>query len=88
MDRFAKPNEVWGFNQAYTVIYWDGGSEVGTWKEAGTFKTEKDAWKQANEIVHEGRPAYPYDRYQLMSETWPTEPPKLWDFSNLKWITV
>lgn len=76
---------AFGFNQYYTVVWWNGGSEIGEWKEASTFKNKTDAYIQQTEITISGHAAYVYDRWQLQNDGMPQDPPPKWDFKTLKW---
>jgi len=77
--------KTWGFNQLYTVVFYDGGEEKGEWIESKSFSSQSDAFKHQREINDGGRAAYVYDRYQLENEGMPTAPPPRWDFAKLKW---
>jgi hypothetical protein len=85
MELEFKRQEVWCFNQAYTVVYWVGGSEAGTWKESTTFPKQSQAFERQRELNEMGYAAYVYDRHQLLTEGMPKKPPEKWDFVNLCW---
>ncbi len=85
MELEYKPHEVCYFNQAYTVVYWEGNSEAGTWKEDNTYPKQAQGFERQRELNKQGYAAYVYDRHQLLTEGMPTRVPPKWDFVNLCW---
>ena len=67
---------------SYTTIYYQGGSEFGSWKRALPVATEAEAVEMEASIQRAGRPAL-YHR----TEVWdaiglPTGAPLWWDFAT------
>lgn len=69
----------------YTVAYWMGGSQHGSWKRCLPVATQAEAEAQAAGVVHAGRPAYVYETDFLNVIGTPDDAPPSWDFDKLAW---
>ena len=75
-------------NEKHSVIYWDGGIEVGQWRR--TFVTHpsvKEALESVGEIERAGRVAYAPKTASLDVVGVPDTPPSLDSFRRVGFIT-